>query len=462
MKHRLIMAMFIGILTIAWLTTPVIAASLSVPNPTVTGPIPVLDVPGTPTHNYPFFTPTANLADYGYVEEEFFIQGFAKRYSSSGGLITPDDYPYKTRIIVRRPISPKKFNGVVLLEWQNVTAGYDLDAMWSMTHFTRSGYAWVGVSAQRVGVHGGSSLPNQGLKTWSPIRYGTLDVTAGGSVMDDSLCYDIYSQVIQAIKNPEGIDPMNGFGVKMILAIGASQSASRLVTYHNSIHPLHWLADGFFLLVGGYGTRTDLDVKVFQVVSETDVGFYARYRIPDSERRRYWEVAGAAHSGYWSSVYRAPLVARDKIVASTVDCTSPPLTRTHFEYVINAAYDHMVQWIAKGTPPPTAPLIEMVSINPNVILRDSLGLALGGIQLPSMVVPTALNNGTNGGSGFCVLYGTYIPFNDSTLNALYRNHGTYVSAVTQATNYNLKAGYIINADAQTIRDEAAHSNIPPK
>jgi hypothetical protein len=47
----------------------------------------------------------------------------------------------------------------------------------------RDWYAWVGVSAQQTGVH----QPGTGLKAWSPMRYGTLDLTAGGSVMDDSL-----------------------------------------------------------------------------------------------------------------------------------------------------------------------------------------------------------------------------------------------------------------------------------
>ncbi len=61
------------------------------------------------------------------------------------------------------------------MEWQNVTAGYDLDAAWAVSaeHLIRRGYVWVGVSAQMVGVH----FPNTGLRAWSPTRYGTLDVT---------------------------------------------------------------------------------------------------------------------------------------------------------------------------------------------------------------------------------------------------------------------------------------------
>ena len=48
-----------------------------------------------------------------------------------------------------RSISPENFNGTVIVEWQNVTSGYEPDALWngSRDHLMRKGYAWVGVSA---------------------------------------------------------------------------------------------------------------------------------------------------------------------------------------------------------------------------------------------------------------------------------------------------------------------------
>src|SRR6516162_5966852 len=150
-----------------------------VPNPTVTGPIPATAKPGDPSHNYPFFSTTVDLAAYGYVEEEFFLEGTANQYDTTMPLVTgkiiDSGHPYKTRIVVRRPVSPDDFNGTVLMEWQNVTAGNDIDAFWleEHDHYIRRGYAWVGVSAQRAGVQG----PVTGLKFWSPSRYGTLDVT---------------------------------------------------------------------------------------------------------------------------------------------------------------------------------------------------------------------------------------------------------------------------------------------
>jgi hypothetical protein len=54
----------------------------SVPNPTVTGPISSPDVPGAPTHNYPFFASNHNLPTHGFVEQEFYFQGTANRYNT--------------------------------------------------------------------------------------------------------------------------------------------------------------------------------------------------------------------------------------------------------------------------------------------------------------------------------------------------------------------------------------------
>ena len=84
------------------------------------------------------------------MEEEYYLSGAADAYSTAGTRIGTD-VPYRTRLLVRRPVSQADFNGTVLVEWQNVTAGYDLDALWNPRHL-REGYVWVGVSAQRVGV----------------------------------------------------------------------------------------------------------------------------------------------------------------------------------------------------------------------------------------------------------------------------------------------------------------------
>jgi hypothetical protein len=62
---------------------------------------------------------------------------------------------------------------------------------------------------------------------WSPTRYGSLDVTDGGTITNDALSYDIFSQAGQATAHPVGIDPIAVLrpGVERVVMTGASQSA---------------------------------------------------------------------------------------------------------------------------------------------------------------------------------------------------------------------------------------------
>ena len=133
----------------------------NVPTPTVEGPIAV-----TPT-SHPFLATEIPLAHYGYTEEEYFISGTGYTYKTSGAvnetgtkILTggPNGngtYPFKTRIVVRMPTNPADFNGKVIVEWNNVTAGYDLEVNWFGDPYflLKNGYAYVTVSAQNVGVN---------------------------------------------------------------------------------------------------------------------------------------------------------------------------------------------------------------------------------------------------------------------------------------------------------------------
>ncbi|SPE31875.1 exported hypothetical protein [Candidatus Sulfopaludibacter sp. SbA3] len=168
-------------------------------NPIVSGPIARKTAAGDPAHNYPFFSALEDLNRRGYVEQEYFYSGTANRYETPAGAtgkVIDGNHKYKTRLLVRRPADAKKFNGTVIVEWNNVTSGHDLDIDWYQIHdyLMRSGYAWIGVSAQRVGV--------AALKVWNKDRYGSLDVTADLTVMDDALSYDIFADVGRAAREP--------------------------------------------------------------------------------------------------------------------------------------------------------------------------------------------------------------------------------------------------------------------
>ncbi len=441
-----------GLLLAGLLLASSLFLGTAIAEPRIDGPLPGA-APGDRLSDrldetYPFFSTLDDLAGNGYVEQEFYLSGVASAYDTSGNLLG-EDVPYTTRIVVRRPLSQTDFNGTVLMEWQNVTAGYDLDALWDGVHAMRAGYAWVGVSAQRVGV--------DQLRGWSPTRYGALDVTGGNTFTSDQLSYDIFAQAARAVRAPAGVDPMGGLYVEQVLAIGASQSAGRMTTYYNSILPQveEPVFDGYAFIVGSAPSRAG-EEPVFHVLSETDVSTPLGRRA-DSDVYRRWEVAGASHSGWEGQVYRAPLSERDlPDGAPEYNCTNPPFSRVPLRQVLAAAYDHLSGWV-DGVEPPSAPYLEFSGTFTKA--RNELGLAQGGIQLSQVAVPIALNTGSNSGETFCFLFGTHEPFGDSLLGELYRNHGQYVSAVAQTNNANVEAGYIVREDAERNIREAARSDI---
>ena len=65
----------------------------------------------------------------------------------------------------------------------------------------------------------------------------------------------------------------------------------------------------------------------------------------------------------------------------------------------------------------------------------------------------------NSGPGLWILYGSHTPLDAATLAQLYQNHHTYVSAVSDVNDDNVKAGYILSEDADANIFEAAHSGI---
>ena len=260
---------------------------------TLTGPITVGHIV-EPLTAHPL-----ELAANGYVEQEFFASGTATAFkadsmpSDGKWTITPTTTAtYKTRIIVRRPANPAHFNGTVIVEWMNVSAGEsapDWDFLNPM--LMRDGYAYVGVSAQKLGVDGGSALlgtpgssaPNTGLVGDEPARYGSLHHPG------DQYALDMYAQIGQALRAPHQ-KALGGLQPKHILAVGESQSAFYLTTFADAIQPLTDTYDGIFIHSrGGSGAslagtsiasssgpdnlriRTDLKVPVFMSETQTDL-----------------------------------------------------------------------------------------------------------------------------------------------------------------------------------------------
>lgn len=128
-------------------------------------------------HGWPFAAPTVDLHALGYVCEEYFLEGEATRYAAAPGTSLGRDgrwraerrgaAPFRTRLLVLRPEDAARFNGTVIVNWNNVSAGYENLGGADSPEVFAGGFAVVAVSAQRVGIHGSPPDP-QGLVTWDP------------------------------------------------------------------------------------------------------------------------------------------------------------------------------------------------------------------------------------------------------------------------------------------------------
>ncbi len=433
-------------------------------------------------HGWAFGRPLFDLATRGYLEEEFFIAGEATTYRPVAGADwgrdgqwraePKGDMPFKTRFLVYRPADPKTFNGTVIVCWNNVTAGYELFHGES-PEILEGGYAYVGASVQRVGVHGFAANP-QGLAAWDPERYGEL------SIPTDAGSYGIYAQVGRAVgpdRDRSGLDPLGGLDVRKVIAIGASQSAGRLATYVNAIHPLDPVFDGFMLQIyfgagaplegdrilalsqrpaparvpRGANLIRELDVPAMIVNSELEAIACYRVRQPDTDRFVTWESAGTTHVPVQTQLLRNRKYERENGVVP-----APPQSMNRIALIpyYDAALHHLKRWVDGGAPPPSQPQLEFAGEGPELV-RDAHGIAKGGIRLPQVDAPVATNSSipiTNDFSGS--LRGSNRPFGAAKLDALYGGEAKYLARFEGAAQRAVQAGVMLPRDVAPALEEA--------
>jgi hypothetical protein len=442
--------------------------------------------PGTPFYAGLYF----DVAELGYRQTEYFISGTATSYIARDELgedgvwsVQPaDTAPFKTRIVILRPENSARFNGTVVVEWFNVSGGTDAspDLVQMHTELMRAGYVWVGVSAQLVGVEGSDTAAyNVSLKTVDQERYGSL------SHPGDSFSYDIYSQAAQAVRNPEGIDPLDGLQVQHMIGVGESQSAGRMMTYVNAIHPTVDLFDGFLIHSHGSGSsalsqepqvavptpsptriRSDFPEPVMDIETETDLfglGTPAAPQ-PDADNFRLWEVAGNAHYDAYG-VVKGPLDrGGDPGVAKVIETRSGdsagiiqcelPINDGPGHWVLKAAIAALDHWIRTGEPAPSAQPMARNAAGTG-LQRDQYGNAIGGVRTPYVDAPVATFTGSGQtGSSFCFLFGTTALFDDTTFSMLYPSREAYIDAIDTATDSVVEKGFILPLDGELIKAEA--------
>ena len=448
--------------------------------PIVTGPV----IGGR--RGWPFGASMLDISAYGYTEAEYLLEGVATRYRLKGGSelgrdghweVEPaGESPFRTRMLVYRPTDPGRFNGTVILTWNNVTAGYDLFSAESLELF-EGGYAFACLTTQKVGIEGLPPEP-QGLAAWDAERYGSL------SIPSDDYSYDVFTQGALAVgrdRARQPVDPMAGLDVRHVVGQGGSQSAGRLATYVNAVQPLSRAFDGFILTIyfgsgsalevgetvvninaaqetrprdrlrGGNLLRDDLGVPVFVVNSELEAIACYSVRQPDTDMFRYWESAGTCHVSAQGQRDRKGKFLRDEVRMLPL---TEGINRIPMIPLYDAAFSHMHRWLTDGTPPPPQPKIEFAGDPPEVV-RDDHGMARGGLRLPQADVPLAQNSAIPLTDDiFAYLGGSSHAFPREKVHALYGDKASFLAKFEAAAQRAVATGVLLPRDVAPLITEA--------
>ena len=492
--------------------------------PAAEGPIP------TTTESYPFGAAIRtnmpqDLSRFGYIEEEYLVSGFANVYDFDADgkvVVKTARAPYTTRILVRRPASPQKFSGTVVVELLNPTAMHDLDFQWQFAgeYFIEHGDAWVGITSKPVAA--------KALKTFDPNRYAGIswanplpvDQTCPKPVSflpdstpetENGLIWDIASQVGILLKSEAKHNPLKGFPVKIAFLTGYSQTGGYVVTYVNFIRPLpdaigpkgkpvydgYLIGDGDAILIPLNQCSAPLKpgdprfvIKprpepVISVVSQilwTGMGVDRADSDSPEDRYRRYEIAGASHINQRAvSLWPRP---EDMVKAGI---TSPPPNCSEFatygmtdfpsEYFMRGAFANLDAWVRSNVAPPKVSRIELEPAPkgskptwpPSIPVKlDKYGNAVGGVRSPYLDVPTGTYHVYSTPANledpssvlFCALAGYKVPFKKELLTRFYPTRDSYVKKVNAQVDEMVKDRLITKSDGQRIRNEAANAAVP--
>lgn len=464
---------------------------------TQTSPVTVVPAPeGQGSIHVPATRATANLLQ-DYVEEEYFVSGVADIYTHdnppvpgdviiqppNATFIQTEDVPYTTRIIVKRPADMADFNGTLVIEWWNSTAGFDTAPAWDpMAEFAaREGWIYVGVTNSTTSIgflRSGCAI--FGIQLFDcQTRYEALDMSANG------LAYDMVSQIANMLKNPN--DPANplpaGFEVERLYHAGQSQQGGSMVTYATNFHFAP--NDGYFVQAAGtarplnFGpscneigapaypectprltgsdrlVATDLPVPVVRTLTETDVGgtLAAGLRQTDTANFRYYEIAGATHVTVHKGIEFVGVFVLADFCLNEMNTLADGEVLGSFPQ--RAMWQNLDDFVRDGTPMPAGRVLDTSGTD---IARSFFGNAEGGVRTTDMEVPIARYAPNNTfdpslpmvlhtiANLACRLAGSTFRFNADANTTLWGNRAGYVAAVQASADSLVAERFLLPED----------------
>lgn len=401
--------------------------------PKVEGPIPADE------NSYPFCDMMhsrvpLNVADYGYLEEEYFLSGTANVYDEDEEdhlHLYKENLPYKNRILVRRPADPSKFTGRVYVDIMNATQGYDIEDLWHRNYLwcMEHGHAYVGITSKPINVLALKNFDYDRYKdmNWSngevtPMPIPSHTATVPGT--EEGLFWDMLSQLANLLRQDSPMNGIGGYKAEYIYLTGQSQSGAYLNTYVSYFDEYLYdengkgLFDGYLNIVGALvqrSVRQNGNVGPLRLVkrhmhpsrtpyicfsSEGDLYLFKMFvgdnlldikvenTNTETDKCRYYEIAGSPHTDIICPV----LTATEEIekMGGKIPNLNPILLEhindMRIEYYICGMLEKLHIWASEKTAPE---IIEPLTRTGSDLERDEFGAAYGGIRTPYVDVPIA-------------------------------------------------------------------------
>lgn len=449
-------------------------------------------------------TTGVDLDEHGYVEEEFLVDGTASEWTyDRQGVAVPaaSAVGYTTRVLVRRPADPARFNGVVQIE--PLHPSFDLALTWRAIHpwIMRTGAVWVGVTQDARFAACLSTVVD-------PERYAAITVPRAG------LGYDIVGGVGVAIRSAT-VGILDGFPhVERAYLSGWSMTGSFCrVFLGDGFARRHCLPDGTAVFDGyliavssggavragypplsagargpgpGDARRTigPHGIPVIELLSELESETHTPSLRADSDGTddpyRLYQVAGTAHntSGPTTVLTNLEQCRRRGLDVGRSEINESP-SDARMDYLARAVFALLDRWVTERRPPPRAerftfagtPLAdERIPPGARPLARDRHGNVLGGIRTPWVEVPVArYSPHSTPRPGACTpsplapmtdanqvaaMIGHMVPFPPGTLRSLYPSRADYLTRYWQSCRRLADLGFLLSEEMTLLIDEA--------
>jgi hypothetical protein len=437
-----------------------------------------------------------DLASAGYREDEYLIAGLAETWAwdESVRAIPTGPQRFTTRIIVRRPVDPRRFSGSVQIEPHHPDADRALTWAAIGPWIVRGGHAHVGVTQEPW-------VLNE-LSAWDAARYGDL------RIVDPTNRWDIMCQVAVALRSG-AIESLAELQVARSIMSGWSMTGTFCRTFlGEGFHDrARWrdrpAIDGYVICISSgnaqragyneltYGMLPERDarrtiqpkgVPIIELLSEAEAETHGPVLRPDSDtpgdRYRLFEIAGTGHSS--SDPERSLNTNKRQLelrgIPSDHCRVNEVRSDARMDLVARAVFQMADDWIADGQRPPVAPRFAYDDpdgpahrgVMPEAVplQRDPDGNVLHGVRTPWVEVPAAsylphstpLPGGCDAPSplpGFgprqrADLVAQMAPFGEPEMARRYGSRARYLELYERSAHAAVDAAWLLEDDLQQL------------